>query len=484
MAKFLKKTKRWMEDYGRVLGITSLVLAVVVAGVWHATSTEEAPVQEDFGDASISEVAQEISKLSYEDALRLWDAGDLAKARAVMQRLAPLSLANKKPQGNGLAHVWLAKDMLDAKYFGVLDRLPVEAYNGKLIDGGHQQGVDPLFRRALEHLEAAVALLPEHAGAVQARAEILLADGKRNQAISGILEAVGGASGTQLLELAPALAHLTCYQGDLLGQEERAWHHFATLGKEVVGEKRAMVGARLDYFLTGLLLKEYEVAERAGLTVQRDFGDAHPELASLPAYLPYFRAVAGIVEGAELEAIADLLAEAIALAPKQPQLLKALEALTAAYPELAERVLDRVGALAQAQAQLEPELALLLVAMAPERGMQWVDKALQGRPEHQGLLLTAVELDLQAGKGVAAERLAALEAMLEEAGQDASLAQRATLCLAEVAVAEENWEAAVLLVERSKLNGAQVARKHAILGQAYAGLGDGMLAAEHEALAK
>ena len=123
MGKLSRKIKKWFEYYGRIAAIVLLCAGVVAVGVWHAATTGEDVVQDDFGDASLSEVAHEVSNLSYEDGLRLLAEEDVTKGRAVMQRLAPLNLASKTAQGNAKAHLWMAQDLLAGKAFGFLNVL-------------------------------------------------------------------------------------------------------------------------------------------------------------------------------------------------------------------------------------------------------------------------------------------------------------------------------------------------------------------------
>ena len=289
MAKVIRKIKNWFEFYGRTAAIVLVIVAVIVAGVWHASTTNEGVVQDDFGDASLSELAHEVSNLSYEDGLRLLAEEDLVKGRAVMQRLAPLNLASKTAQGNAMAHLWMAQDLLAGKAFGFLNVCPFEAAGGKHLASPLLLAKGDLTARCQRHLESAVALDPKLVEATILLAEVMMAQNQRNEGIALIHQSIAAHA---QIDLSIQLANLLAYAGDDVGLEEASWHAFATLGREVTGRKRGDLGVRLNYIIYALVLKQSALAESAIGKFERDFGEGNEELVkSLKVSQWYFRAI-------------------------------------------------------------------------------------------------------------------------------------------------------------------------------------------------
>ncbi|MFC5050660.1 hypothetical protein ACFPK9_08545 [Rubritalea spongiae] len=477
MANPLKKIKRWFENYGRMLGITVVILVVISVGIWHATSTDGVVVQEDFGDARISEVAQEISNLSYEDALLLWNEGDEAKARAVMQRLAPLQVANATAVGNGLAHLWVAKDLLSAEDFGFLEGFPLDAYGAAGLEPPVQLEQNELLSKAERHLEAAVELDAVRAEAALMLAEYRLASGERNEAVLLLLESIAQNEGAQV-DLGVNLANARCYKGDDLALEEAGWHRFATLGKEVIGRGRSDLNVRLDYLFTGMLLGEFEAVERSLKSFERDFAERVEVVKSVKASEAYFKAV-DLLNGEELKG--DEIVEQVLMAqrfqPGRKAFTEALELLVERFPEFKDRVGEFIFTTIEdvEDGDVRADLYLQLAEWVPGRESEFIEAAVEAAPDRPSLVVMRLRNELEEGSEEYAQMNQALEG-LEQKSLEVQLLR------AEIAIKQGEPEKCieVLVGEVGKVGDVLAKREvHRILAEAYRACGEDILADDH-----
>jgi tetratricopeptide (TPR) repeat protein len=474
MAKILKKAKRWFEDYGRILGISIVVIAVLAAGIWHASSLDTKAVQEDFGDASISDVAKEISNLDYEDALVLWEEGEEVKARAVMARLAPLKLSSKKPEGNGFAHFWLAKDLLAEEDFGFLKNFPLDAAGGKRLESPVALGDDELIAKAQRHLEAAVALTPKELEPVVMLAEFLVAKGKRNEAIALLQDAISTGEGVKV-DLGIYVANVTRYKGDELGLEESGWHRFSTLGKAVTGRSRGDVNVRLDYLFTGLLLKEFDVVNRSIRTFERDFDGQNEVVSAVKTADAYFRAIDLLAqEQLDSAKLVELLLEAQKYQPEREEILTALKSVLTQYPEHKGKAASALEQSLSTLSEGAEGIYLLLADMVPDREGEFLEQAVNSAPLDEDVVVRNVAYQLEQGGG----DFALLRSQLERV--DTGGSSDIAMLDARIAMGQERWMDAIVLLEKVLAESSEgKSNVHALLAQAYRATGDALLADEH-----
>ncbi|MGJ8673018.1 hypothetical protein [Rubritalea sp.] len=481
MAKPLKKIKRWFENHGRKAGVTAVIIVVLAAGIWHATSTDEVTVQQDFGDASISDVAKEISNLSFDDALMLWNNGEKAKARAVMQRLAPLHMSNKIPQGNSAAHFWMAQDLLAEKPFGYLKKFPIEAAGGSKVAAPFELEEDELLVKALRHLEAAVELSPREIEPVVMLAEFLISVGRRNDALTLMLDALASGDGANA-DLGVYLANATCFKGDDLGLEEAGWHRFATLGQGVAGQQRGNVNVRLDYLFSGMLLKEFDAVDSSMRTFERDFVGQDTLISAAKSGQYYFLAIDLLKQNPlDGEKLVDMLLLAHQQQLGRAELVAALQIVAARFPELKARL---GGALSQElprveDAHLKAELCLVLAEMLPAEKGGFLDAAVQAAPLNHQAVLQNVAFQLEQGSAdfvQLSERLQALSSVEDE---------ELLVIKARVAIGQAQWMEAIMLLEKALAahTSDEVKRKeiHQLLAESYKNQGERLLAEEHMA---
>lgn len=477
MAKILKKAKRWFEDYGRILGITVVVVSVFAVGIWHSSTLETKAVQEDFGDASISDVAKEISNLDFEDGLKLWEEGEEAKARAVMQRLAPLNLANKKPQGNGLAHFWMAQDLLADQSFGFLEEFPLSASGGRRVTAPFELVDDELIAKAKRHLEAAVALSPLELKPVVMLAEFLIAQGKRNEAVTLLIDAVANDEGSKV-DLGLYLVNATRFKGDEIGLEEAGWHRFATLGKEVTGRSRGDMDVRLDYLMTGMLLKEFDAVRRSLRSFERDFEGQNEVISAVKAMNAYARAIA-LLGQAHLETgeLADALIEAHGFQPGREELVKAIQLFVSKFPEQKQKVIDALSSSVSVASGVDEKANLLLFLAAIDANQRegYLEQAILAAPKRQDVIIASVNEKLEQNSPNF-EQLENFLSRMDGGGDPAFLLLRA-----KVAMGQQEWMLAIVALEKVLSDGAsgELGEVHALLAQAYRAQGDILLAEEH-----
>ena len=487
MAKPLRKLKKWLSYYGRALWIALVVVVVLWGAVYYALMTNQKTEQVDFGDARQSELAQEVSNLGFEGGVELLDEGEFAKGRAVMQRLAPLNLASKTPQGNAKAHLWMAEDLLAGKGFGFLSVYPLDASGGKhlvspvLLDKGN------LTARCQRHLESAVALDPALVDATVLLAEVLLAQNQRNAGIAVIHQSVAEDS---QIDLSIQLANLLAYAGDNLGLEESCWHKFATLGREVTGSKRGDIGVRIDYILYAMVLEQGDLAESAVGKFERDFGEQNEGLVkSLKSSQWYFKAIDLLdEENFEASRACEFLLKAYSLQPGRSEIVAALKLLLERYPEVKERVQQGIGEVSQQLEESNPlaaaDLHVFLAALNPASAEAHMIRAHDLNAEDPSLVAAWVGFQLQEDGPDFSELEGALVRLIGNKKLSQAEDYSLLFTLGEVRAAEGRWYEALQALEQAlALSDGPNKDLHKMLGLAYDALGQKIIADEHRALA-
>jgi len=487
MAKLLRKCKNWFSYHGRALWITLVVLAALGGAVYYAVTTNEKTEQVDFGDTILSELAQEVSNLGYQDGVELLDEGESVKGRAVMRRLAPLNLASKTPQGNANAHLWMAQNLLAGRGFGFLSAYPLAKAGGKRLVSPVLLDKGDLTARCQRHLESAVSLDPQLEEATVMLAEVLLAQGQRNEAVGLLHQSVASHA---RIELSIQLANLLSYVGDDLELEEVSWHGLATLGREVTGRKRGDLGVRMDYILYALVLKQFDLASSAIGKFERDFGEGNEAvLKSVRVSQWYFKAVQLLEEDHFSESrVCEYLLKAHSIDPGRSEVVAALKLLVARYPDVKGMMQQGIG---EVSLQLEKDnplaavdLHVLLAKLNPASAQRHMMRAHSLNAEDPSLVVAWAAFQLQEE----APDFLALEKSLVRLTLNKNLS-RAELysllfTLGEVRAAEERWAEALQAFEQALTVSDGLNKDlHKMLAQAYAALGQDIIADEHRAQA-
>ena len=466
-----------------MLAIVVLVTAVLFAGVWYALSTEAPKVQDDFGDASTSDVARRISNLSYEDAQNLLAEGDFDGGRAVMQRLAPLSQATSLSKGHPLAHLWMAKLFLGDAQLGILEQFPIQLAGGVIYAPTYDESMKPeVVAQGLRHLEAAVALDSTLSDARKMLAEWLLLTGKRNDAYEVLYTGVR-ASENVSPELLVPLLHTLVYKGDELGLEEWNWHEFATLGRDITGRMRGDKSARLCYIFLANVLQEYRLADVGAKKYASDFDEDSTALEALAFYVKAVYALRD--EEYEAKKVLDLLLEACRRDPQSDHYARALAVMYAKYPEMKEQLQSGIQGL-----ELQPhsvELVILLNDLSPsEEHFQMLLESHDGEVTSPSLLVALVQHGLELDELVSADQLLARSNALA-ADHTLSSQERHAVLMArgQVYMELEQWQEAAESLEQALaitvVNHPQ--RLHAFIAACYQNLGSHLLHDEHQRLA-
>ncbi len=486
MAKFLLKCKKWLVYHGRTLCGALVVLAVLGGAAYYAISTNEEPEQVAEGDTTLSKIVQEVSKFSYDDALRLLAEGEKVKARVVMQRLAPVLNSSKEARGNPNAHLWLAKQLIDVQKTGFIESFPIDRVDGKALNPGFKLDTSEVVERSLRHLSAAIALDPTLDEAIFLWVELSLALGERSEAMEELYEIVSIAKRPDLGVL---IAHCAVYDGDNLRRDELSWKLLTVLGRELEQTKRADTGARVAYVLRAVELKQYPLAESAIATLQRDF----PELeldGVLGAQVAYFKAVESLTKQPyEAEKTLGFLLEARSLAPEQTAPISALQILTQRFPELKAQVKGLLGPVDAALEKDYPKVAAMLYAylgeLDPDRALENLNKAWRldsARPDYLAKWVT-LSLKQSSEAGGEEQEMALLEALaVNFLTQD----ERYPLLVAlgQLFTQQRRWAEVIETFERAlTLGGPKQSEVHRNLGLAYQAMGHRVIADEHKALA-
>lgn len=492
MKKLLKSVKKWFIYNGRNLGVIVLILSTLACGIYYAVNNSEEIVVEDFGDATISVLAQEISHLSYEDAVKLIANGahDKDKGLAVMHRLAPISQATTVVNGNADAHLWMALDQLHVEDFGFLNDFPMEIVGGEQLLSPVEFGDSELTKRGQRHLAAAVTLSPELERPALMLAELLIAKAKRNEAIELLIKSASANSG-QSLSLGVNVANAIAYDGDDLALNELCWHQVAVQGKSIKSELRGDIGARLSYLLNTMVIGEFELTSAGVKKFERDFDDrdnSESMIAELKATQAYFEALSAL-ESKNLKSAAAYLIVAQKLQVGRPAFVAALQELVEKYPELRSELqagVDQTDAEAQVEDPvMAAKLALLQANVFPEKSAEYLNDSIQLAPREPTVARAFIEKQLS-GENPDLNVLSSLAAdALKSKGIKSNEKYKLLMTLGELLVAEERWLEAVMALERAlilKSSDIKEAKLHQLLGKSYKALGQELIGDEHLAL--
>lgn len=492
MNKLLKRIKKWFVYNGRTLMMLLLMSVTIGLGVWYAIANNEEIEVEDFGGAALSVVAQDISNLSYADAVELINSGEEDKGLSVMMRLAPLSQATKGYSGNGDAHLWIARDLLGDQDFGFTGKFPVGCVGGGALELDFELPASKIVERAVGHLKATVALQTSNLEAAAILAEVMIAEGKRNDATFTLIKTAARNDG-ELLDLGLNVANALAYEGDDLEFEEAIWHEFATLGQVIAADGRGNISLRIEYLLNAFVLQQEELASVGIKKFARDFDDRAntvDQVASLKALQAYFRAIHHAKSG-DLEKVVTFLIQAQQHQPNRVEFVSALQALVDKFPEalpdLKAGLKSSLSDPAITDSFVASRFSLLKACVFPEVASEHLEQALlvgAGDP----LIALAVVADK---RFTAEEDSAVLIEIIDDALSSKRGARenlyRLYQAKGEIALAAERWQEAVISLERAlhmKPKGERAQSLHAQLAECYKTLGVDVLSEEHLALSK
>ncbi|GAA5495199.1 hypothetical protein Rhal01_01374 [Rubritalea halochordaticola] len=499
MKRPLKKIKRWLERWIRVLLIVIVVGGFLGFGAWYALTTDEKPVQQDFGDARVSSIAMEEATVAYAKAEDLIKEGQQAEARKTMLRLAPLAEVGKKAEGYAKAHLWLAKDMLAGGLGGYLEVLPVDGRSElKRAAGGRWAYNGPLpqadfIEQARRRLEDAIELEPELGEAASLLAELLVASKQRNEAIELLLDRVS-AQNADDLKVGVLLANSIAFAGDELGLQEQAWLELTTLGREVTRGKRSDLNARVRYLMLIYLLDKQELADVALQKFEGDFGtgkEGEARMARVKSLHHYFRAITLLNQTNTVPGdVVDELIKAYAAQPAEEHYVAALELMAERHPDQKARILEVLKNTSTSRIQnMGAEglsWCLVMAQLFPEKRTEYLTMAHQLKPGNPEVLTALLQEALREGSQVDGPSLAKeAQLVLDSKSQTGARKMRLELALGELAWKEGKSDEALQMLERALVgkvyaSEAETQKIHRLLATVYKSHGELALASTHE----
>ena len=444
----------------------------------------------------------------YKEALELAAEGDIKQARVAMGRLARLSESAERPLGYGKSHLWVAADKLSH-----FDPDFIWSFPG--LDGA--QGMKmrlPKDEKTLtiqRHLAHAVGLNPELKRAVVLWAATLVAQGERNQAVEVLMKAIAHPDKPHP-DLHVPLAHILAMKGNDLELQQMAWHLFESLGKRV-RYRGADITERISYTISTIILKKYENADIAVRMLEaslpsnrrqeRDLMDAEAELLikrikALRMAYHYHKAIVGFMElgsnptPPQYVQVVDELEQVVLMAPDCQPAIAALSHIAGKNTAQTSRVkgiLEGVLTAAkiqgsQAQSQAQSQVNISLAKLSPKvqgSSRKFLEDAVSANPENGEAVLQLVRL-LAADDEPDHQRI---EKLVKQSLKTCAPQFRADLNhqLGEVHVNNENWNDAIIVLERSLAKATDKRRVHALLAEAYSAVGQAGMAEGHRKLA-
>lgn len=493
MKKLSKGIKKWFVYNGRNLGVVVVTLSTLGYGVYYAVTNKEEIVVEDFGDATISVVAQEISNLSYEDALQLISDGEEDKGLAVMHRLAPLSHAIAAVSGNGDAHFWMALDQLHVEEFGFLNEFPMNCLNGAKLEAPVTFQNNELTTRGQQHLEAAVQLSPGLRKAPQMLAELLVSKGKRNDAVALLIQSAAVNNG-QFLELGVAVANARAHTGDEIALREACLLKLVVLGESVQSAARGDISMRLEYLLNVMVLGQFDLARVGVAKFERDFDDRKNSLemiATLKATLAYFESISAL-KANDPKAATEYLVKAQQLQKGRDVFVSALDAMVKRFPEV--RGILQAGVSAEHAGAFvvnkvdAAKLSLLQAEIFPDDAVKYLQQSVVLAASEPAVAQAYIARKLADGDVNYGELSAMAASALQTKGLKTQARYELLLTQGQLLVRQERWRDAVIALEKAlaiRDSRREVEVKlHQLLGQSYKALGQDLIADEHLALAE
>ncbi|MBT8038315.1 MAG: CDC27 family protein [Verrucomicrobiae bacterium] len=492
MARLKRKLKKhWVYKkhvYQRVL----VIVVPVVIAVWGALVMVQKEGQHDGVVAAMSGTLEE----KYQRALELEDEGSVNEARVMMTRLARLGASADKPLGFGMAHFWVARDMLSGFDSGFLWSFPADV-GGMARSMALGSSEDVLL--AQRHLAHAVALNPEWEPGVVMLAASYAAQGRRNQAVDVLWDAVSHEK-SALPRLHVPLANVLTMQGDDLALSERAQHLFSSHAMNVSSGRNRDVFVRIRYVLSALILKKYESAEVAirRLEVQHRSSQpikdverrAYDAVRAVRMAYHYHRAVhqyqtAQSDPSGDYKKVVDELAKVTAVQPDCDAAIEALSIIASkdvSQKARIKRCLQTVLANeSKGNAQLRSRVSMALGLMADQvdnTRRTYLEKAVNENPENgEAMLQLAKVLAADSEPDYVRIHQLAKDAM-PHVRKEWHASCHYLLGLSQLRL--KNWDEAIIALERSLDAFDDKVSVHRLLAEAYTLVGQPKIAAKHQ----
>jgi len=441
----------------------------------------------------------------YKKALSLVIEGDDKQAWVMMFNLARLGDSAENPLGYGKAHLWVANDKLSHFNADFIWKFPGIDQRGNNILALPE---DEETAKIQLHLSHAVALNPELNKSYPLWAATLVSQGKRNQAVEVLMNAVGHEDEPHP-ELHVPLAHVLAMKGNDLELKDRMLYLFDTLGRTTRHSRGTDISGRITYILSAIILKRYEIADNALQILESRFSSnranrgemlssrqASPmeQVRALRMAYHYNRAIEAfqkLPSGANT-GFGDMLDELELALQTQPSCESAIEALSyiadrdSSQKERVKGILEEVLAKstasqgAKSQSQVNISLATLDPAATQDR-RKLLEQAVESDPQNADAILQLTQVLLAEDS----PDYARVEQMIKKALRTCDAIYHADFYhrLGEVQVHYQKWQGAIVSLERCLSKASNQAAVHALLAKAYAAIGQSDIAAQHRKLA-
>ena len=441
----------------------------------------------------------------YKKALSLVIEGDDKQAWVMMFNLARLGDSAENPLGYGKAHLWVANDKLSHFKSDFIWQFPGLDQRGESMLALPE---DEETAKIQLHLSHAVALNPELEKAYPLWAATLVSQGKRNQAVEVLMDAVGHEDQPHP-QLQVALAHVLAMKGNDLELKGRMLYLFDTLGRTTRHSRGTDISGRITYILSAIILRRYEIADNALQILESRFAtnranNSEPQsskkaspaqqVKALRMAYHYSRAIAafeklpsGAVSG--FTEMTDELEQVLRAKPDCESAIEALSYIAERDPSQKVRIkgiLQKVLAASKAsrgsksQSQVNISLATLDPAASEDR-RRLLEQAVKSDPQNADAILKLAQVLLAEDE----PDYARVEQMIRKSLRSCDAIYHADLNhrLGEVQVHFQKWQPAIVSLERSLSKASDQGAVHQLLAKAYAAIGQSDIAEQHQKLA-
>lgn len=441
----------------------------------------------------------------YQKALSLLIEGDDKQAWVMMFNLARLGDSVENPLGFGKAHLWVANDKLSHFNSDFIWKFPgLDQRGGNILALPEDEETAEIQL----HLSHAISLNPELKKAYPLWAATLVSQGKRNQAVEVLMNAVGHEDEPHP-QLHIPLAHVLAMKGNDLELKDRMLYLFDTLGRTTRHSRGTDISGRITYILSAIILRRYEIADNALQILESRFSSNRAnrgELKSSSRVSPleqvralrlayhYNRAVAAFKElpsGAS-SGFAKTIDELELVVQTQPDCESAIAALSyiadrdPSEKERVKNILQKVLSASKAsrgsksQSQVNISLATLDPAATQDR-RKLLEEAVVSDPQNAEAILQLTQVLL----AEESPDYLRVEQMIRKALRSCDAIYHADLYhrLGEVQVHYQKWQKAIVSLERSLSKASDQSSVHQLLAEAYGAIGQADIAAQHRELA-
>lgn len=435
----------------------------------------------------------------YNKALALLMEGDTKKAGVMMFNLARLADSAENPLGYGRAHLWVANDKLSHFNGDFIWKFPgLDQRDGSIL----ALPEDEETAKIQLHLAHAVALNPELEEAPSLWAATLVSQGKRNQAVEVLMNAIGHEDQPHP-QLHIPLANVLVMKGGDLELKDRMLYLFDSLGRTTRHSRGADISGRITYILSAIILGRYEIADNALQVLEARFatnrserepsreGSPAEQVRALRMAYHYHRAIAAFQElpSGAVSGFSKTIDELEQVVQSQPNCESAIAALSYIadrdlnQKERVKNILQEVLSASsssegsKAQSQVNISLATMDPASTKD-SRKLLEEVVVSDPNNADAILQLTQV-LLADESPDYSRV---EQMIKKALKNCDAVYHADLHhrLGQVQVHYQKWQPAIVSLERSLSKASDRRAVHQLLATAYAAIGQSGIAAQHQ----